>query len=389
MSFLFRRPKSPFWWVSFKDPVTGKQTHRSTKIKAGTSAAHRQALEIASAHDKNAAISRSDAGAWDSWVPTFISARYASSPRSRQRNEIVWRTLRLFFTEMQVEYPIQLSRDHCYRFMEWRKAQKMFKGTGKLPISHNTALYELKVMRMILNEARKRGLIQSNPASDLGIKEEPPAEKGEMSDEHIARIRTYIRNLQDKASEIKSEAMAERAHFLHVSFEIALHQACRLQETYLPLSNVDTKKLTIRFLAKGNQFYTTALNPALVPLFEWLKQQGRTHTYKPQRKASLVWWNAFTELRQEDPSLANVSFHSLRVTGISRLEEAGVPEPVVMKLVNHSSTTIHRRYRRVSQKEFSVSWASMGAAYAPPSLRNQDSGPTNPEPPKESSGNHG
>jgi hypothetical protein len=45
-------------------------------------------------------------------------------------------------------------------------------------------------------------------------------------------------------------------------------------------------------------------------------------------------------VKSED--LKDVSFHSTRVTVISRLERAGAKEKTVMDLVNHASTTVHR-----------------------------------------------
>ena len=182
MSSLYRRKGSPYWWANIVDLVSGKRVNVSTKIKAGTSADFRKALAFLDSKDRAVEGIQTDESRWDSWVPLFIQTRYATSPRSMERIQISWRNIRLFLAENHITHPVQITRNHCLSFLQWRKKAGMFKGTKGRKVSHNTALYDLKVLRMFLNEALDRRMIALNPAARLMIKKEPPAEKDEATD---------------------------------------------------------------------------------------------------------------------------------------------------------------------------------------------------------------
>lgn len=365
MSSLYRRKGSPFWWANIVDPVSGKRINVSTKIKAGTSADYRKALAFIESKDRASTGLETKDSSWENWVPLFIQSRYSTSPRSLERVESSWRTINLFLCQNELTHPIQVNRNHCLAFLQWRKKAGMFKGSKGKKVSHNTALYDLKTLSMLLNEALDRKMIPLNPAARMLIKKEPPKEKDEATPAQIATIRARIAEKIETAKRYKSDRHAKVADFLHISFEIAYHQGVRLAETHFPLSWVNFTEGFIRLHAKGNKYFDAPLNPQLRPLLEQLKAEGRTVTYEQQPRASLLWFNFFNELRRKDPSLKNVSFHSLRVGGISRFARAGIPEPIVMKMVGHSSTTVHRRYRRAPVSELNSYWPAVEKASAP------------------------
>jgi hypothetical protein len=58
-------------------------------------------------------------------------------------------------------------------------------------------------------------------------------------------------------------------------------------------------------------------------------------------KASYYWRQLFNRL-----GLRVHCFHSLRVTRVTELRKAGVPQSVSMRLVNHSSHLVHQLYQR-------------------------------------------
>lgn len=365
MSSLYRRKNSPFWWANIMDPVAGKRVNVSTRVRAGTSSDYRKALAFLDSKDRASTGIRTDESHWNSWVPLFIQTRYATSPRSLERIEISWRNIHLFLAENKITHPIQVTRNHCLAFLQWRKKAGMFKGTKGKMVCHNTALYDLKTFRMFLNEALDRRMIAINPAARLLIQKEPPAEKDEATDEQIAIIRARIQEKIEAGKRYTSSRHSEVAHFLYTSFEIAFHQGVRLAETHFPLSAVNYRDAYIRLHAKGNKFFDAPINPQLRPLLERLRDEGRKFTYEKEARASLLWFNFFNELRRDDPSFNKVSFHSLRVGGISRFARAGIPEPIVMKMVGHCSTTVHRRYRRAPVSELNSYWGAVAAASLP------------------------
>lgn len=215
-------------------------------------------------------------------------------------------------------------------------------GKGKT-LSHNSALLELRVLSVIMTEAVHRGIVSHSPTWRLGIKKNPPKEKQELTEHHIQGIREEIRRVKESDPKL--------GHFFDISFEIAMAQGWRLHETHLDLEQVNLESMTVYRVQKGGRTIATPLNPSLIPLLLRLRSEGRTHTYEQPQLPSLQWFKLFDRLRERDRSFDRVSFHSTRVTVVSRLLNAGVGQPAVMKMVGHASATINRLYHRLPASE--------------------------------------
>ena len=57
----------------------------------------------------------------------------------------------------------------------------------------------------------------------------------------------------------------------------------------------------------------------------------------------VIWREFFDDL-----GMPEICFHCTRVTFITWCHRQGIPENVIMKLVNHASTEIHRIYQRLN-----------------------------------------
>ncbi|MCF7763581.1 MAG: site-specific integrase [Verrucomicrobia bacterium] len=363
MASLYKQKKSSYWWIKFRDSKTGKTTRKSTKLRIGIRSAYRAAQELVANYTLKERQTWVGAdSSWQTWVPDYIEQIHATSPGTLGRYRRAWGMLLDYLTELEIKNPRMLTRAACIGYVSWRKKRGSLRGKSK-PVSTNTALVELRILSSFVNEAVRREYIPANPVTRLGIKGAQVIEKSEMSDHHITVIREEISR---RLANARTPQEAAGAHFLNVSFEFALHQGCRMSETFLPLADIDITAMTIRFgNPKGGQAYTTALNPALVPMITELRKHGRTTTYDRPANPSLCWWNFFDTIRGQHAGFDRVSFHSTRVTCISRLERAGAPEVVVCRLVNHASSAIHRIYRRTTTAELQSYWTA--AAYPPPS----------------------
>ncbi|MCX6960542.1 MAG: tyrosine-type recombinase/integrase [Verrucomicrobia bacterium] len=331
MASLYKRPNSPFIWIKYKDAAGVQQAHTtgfryavpSQVKKANVLLNEKRLIELKT--DKGITGDR-----WDSWVMNFLDATYATKPKTLERYKISWKNLSPYLAEQKVSRPMQLTFRHCELYVPWRLAGQPQVGIYKC--GHNTALGDLKVLHLICNYAIKRGFIGQNPASSLGIKKHKPREKPELTDEDIALIRDQLQELK----------MPE---WMETSFEIAIHQGCRLAETAIPFSRIDFKKKTILFKAKGDRDFTAPLHPKLIPRLQKLKKKGLTITCVLPPLPSKQWWRFFKKIGLYQKG---VCFHCTRVTVITRLIRAGKPENVVKKIVNHSSTEVHRIYQRLS-----------------------------------------
>jgi site-specific recombinase XerD len=389
MASLYKRHGSPHWWLKWRNPLTRKIERFSTDLNNSDAAHFRQAVHRRNQYTlKESAAQLADRQhPFLQWVIPFLNVTHANSPRTLQRYLTTWKTLQTYLESVNVSSPSQVRRDTCLAYVTWRKGVPHL--NGKKPVSMNTIILELKVFSKILFEAVAREWIAFNPCMKLKLKRDPHAVKGELTDAQVRIIQKAIRAKLRAARTTEQKAVAE---FFHNSFEIARLQGIRLSETLISMADVDLKSGTAIVNAKGNAGALITLNPALYPFFQKLKRDGRKFTYQKPDNPALLWWKFFHQLRAGDPSFRNISFHSARVTVVSRLERAGAPENVVMRIVLHSSTTVHRVYRRVKPSEINPYWPAAGRPSSVgkyPQSESSDAPPANPAPRGPGSSDHG
>lgn len=354
MASLYKQSASTFWWLKWRNPKSGRVERFSTKRDWRDERQTREAIQIRAEYSLReaqfAAVNHDHP--FHEWVMDYLLTQHQASPRTRQRYRTTWLTLQLFLDAQGILTPAQVKREHCHAFLRWR--MELAHLNGRKPISHNTALLELKLLVKLMQEACNRGYIEANPCLHLRIRKAQPAPRDEMTPEQEQII---LDEINRKARE--PMARPEIVEFLKTSFEIARFQGVRLSETHFPLGHVNLARNEITILAKGGEYFTAPLNPRLRPLFERLIAEGRTQTYQKPRMPSLVWFKFFERLRRKHPGFERVSFHSTRVSVISRIERAGAPETLCMKIVNHASTSVHRHYRKVRSDELAKYWDSV------------------------------
>jgi integrase len=228
-------------------------------------------------------------------------------------------------------------------FVRWRAAQEK---RNKEKVSINTALCDVRICSVLMGEALKRGWCQVNPCAKLGIKKDEAAEKPEITLEEERDIREALPAFVAQNPQVYG-------HMIN-SFEIAIHQGCRLRETEVPLSRIDVERLTITFHAKGGKKFATQLHTKLVPLVEKLRASGETVTCRIPMLASKHWRDFFDQI-----DLNHLSFHCTRVTVVTRLARAGVPISQAMSFVGHASRLIHRIYTRLQPGDLSLCIAAL------------------------------
>jgi integrase len=326
MAFLYQQKKSPFWWVEFRDAANTLR-RKSTKLRFDRKDETRKARQLCDELKKRES-SRSDTyrEAWDAWVPQFLRQRYESSPNTYNRYQNCWRHIALYFEKHRILTPRQLSRQHVRDFIEWRRAGD--RELGIYGCCLNTALHEIKLLRVVMHEAVESDYCPANPCSRLGIRKDPVAEKPEITEAEHRKI---------------CEALESDPEWMQISYHVAWNQGFRFSETCLPLDRVDLKRNAITIHAKGGKDFTAPLNKELRPLFKRLKSDRRTHTFVKPQMPGKEWWLFFKR-----NGLRHLCFHCTRVSFITRCWRAGIPEHHVMRLVGHASTTVHRVYLRLA-----------------------------------------
>jgi integrase len=324
MATLVKRKTSPYWYIQYRQG--DRWNKRSTQIR------HDDPEETRSAREECVRQTLKELGAaraprhsrWADWVPDFFEQRYATMPKTKLRYLGAWRNWQVFLTQRKIGTPAQLRYEHLMEFLKWRQNPDV---AGVYRCRRNTAIYEIKVLGTLLQEAVRRAFIVTNPARGLGLVKIRPRERPEIT---LAEERIIRQKLKDYPE------------WMRVSFDIAMATGCRLRETAVELKDVDFEKKLIHFPVKGGRIHTTILPPRLLPLLRRLKAEGRERACDLPGLPSKSWWKFFGKI-----GLPHLSFHSTRVAVVTRLARAGVPERHAMRFVGHASSTIHRVYTRL------------------------------------------
>lgn len=331
---VYLRSDRPCYYVAYTSKETGKRVCEATgypisdpssKLKAYAFARERSASGIA--HGEHY-----DRQAFSVWVPDWIRGRYRGSPKTLTSYLGAWKHLAFFLHDRKINLPRLLRYQDVVDFVHWRESQ--IKARSKKPVSRNTALHNVKVLSRVMREAVKRGYSQGNPC--IGLSDDVPADrppsKPELTDADIAKVRAEL---------ARRSGLGRPSDWMQIAFEIALHQGCRLSATSIPMDRIDFKRGTITFHEKGSVDFTVPMHPALRPLLERLRDEGRERTCDLPRFASRNFGRVMRAIDMPH------TFHSCRVSFVSRLARGNVSVQKAMALVHHGSTAVHLIYSKL------------------------------------------
>lgn len=330
----YERADSPFVWIQYADARSIKR-YQKTPIRKDDPD---KALKIAKAlnrveADLLANKPQQSNASWN-WVADYLRQRYAAKKRTAHIYRIHWDWLSGYMIDAQIAGPGQLDRAGVFAYVDWRTGQTKEK-SGRHP-QLNTALGELKLLGLVMDEAVRRGLAADNPARKLGIEREEPALKPEMED---AEIETIYR--------------ADKPDWMRKSFHIGLHTALRFSDTAIERNRVNwTAKEIVIDKPKGGRkrAFSIQIYPTIRPMIEEFMDSGDKVLWslpaKERTLTGIYWMRFFRAL-----GLAHLCFHCTRVTFITRGARNGVPEGAMMKMVNHASKEIHRIYQRIASSD--------------------------------------
>jgi hypothetical protein len=322
MAHLRAHDNSKFWYVRFRDLDTGIWREESTRLLKDDQQQTRAAQRIADKKTRQESqLSATGAGMFRDWVQNYIEEHYTRES-TRRRSLNAWTRLAEWLNAQGLRHPREIRYEHAKQYIKWRKDG----GT-----SHNTALHEIHFLAFILQEAIRLEYLERNVLAKLGIGREPAAEKPELTNDQINAARVAF-------------AVPNRAWWMRVACEIQIFTGCRISETSIAMSDVnfDAEEITItdakRKLTDPHKRYTVDMDPMLAVTLRPLIGKERTvpvFTREMEGRYNYVLKSA-----------TGTTSHSFRVTFITRLWHAGVPEREAMRLVNHSRKEVHAIYSR-------------------------------------------
>ena len=261
------------------------------------------------------------------WVMPFLRNRYGGAHQARtlERYSASWRNLSIYLERHGLRHPRQLKYSNVQEFHRWRQQPDDDRVRAGC---HNSALADLKLLGLILDEAIRLEFCDRNCCRKTGLQKRPAKQKPEITDADIAMIH---------------EELKQEAEWMKTSFSIAILHGTRLRATSIDLRwDVDWQRWTVTFHEKGSKIFTVSLDEQLRPLFERLRAEGRERTCDLPKDASKHWRRFFDRI--ERPAYC---FHCCRVSVITKMARAGVGQSQAMKYVGHSSEEIHRQYQRL------------------------------------------
>ena len=325
MASLVQREGSQFWYIQTRKGT--KWTRGCTQYRVASTAETRKAQLLASQLSRTERAQRGTITemTWDQWVGPYFQVRYETRQKTLERFNNAWISVRFFLREQQINIPSEVRRQDCLKYVSWRTEGKK---VGTYAACRNTALFEIKLLGLVLGEAMSRGWILVNPCRGLGLPRSPAKLKPEITLAEEEKIRT---------------ALEAEPWWMQICFNLAMATGCRLSETAVAWPDVHLDRGQITFTQKGNRTHTTLLPPWIIPLLEMEKKRGAPKTVSLPRGPS-KWWCAFFK----KIGLPHLSFHCTRVTVVSRLARAGISERLSMRYVGHASATVHRIYARLA-----------------------------------------
>jgi hypothetical protein len=347
MASLYLRPDSPFLWMRYKD-ASGKWKSANTGYRKGNVGDERQAdLLVREKTVQERATQRVNPGraSFEEWCPTWIEQRWGNKPQTVKAYRQRFRFLIEYLSQAGATHPSAVTRDLTLAYPAWRTARKS--GWRKQKSSGtNTALYEIKFLAMMLDEAIHRGYARENPARRLGIAQTEHKHKTVWTDRQI--------EIALDAAE-KSEPYG----WIHVSLLMGKYQAVRLAQSAVPLDSIDLQRKVIRYpgsLMKGGRSYDQAIDPNFIPLLSEIvthrRKAGCLTLCDLPKLPSLLMRRFLDALIERDSGFTKLSHHGLRATWITRAALNGVPETFAMRFVNHASTEVHKIYQQIGATDF-------------------------------------
>lgn len=335
----YERADSPFLYIQYganaadrrflKTSIRKTDKRRDQKLRVELNRLERQLLHYA------APIVSGDG--WK-WAHGFLATRYAARENTLASYRRQWEAMRLFLSENDIDSPGQVTRELLYDYPRWRKTWRGLRGRRR-ESKLATAILGLKVMAIVLEEAVTRGLILSNPAQKLNIQTEEAPLRPEITPDMERVIWNELQGAPD---------------WMRKSFFLAINTGLRFATTRLHRSQIRpaSDDIVIEKPKGGRKReFVIPIYESVRPMINDFVRSGDEWSWTIPIKGVLTGleWTKF--FRKSDVYKPHLCFHSTRVTFITRAMRAGVPESVVMKMVNHASKEISRIYQRHTSED--------------------------------------
>ncbi|MDQ8200695.1 tyrosine-type recombinase/integrase [Pelagicoccus enzymogenes] len=367
MAFLFKHPKSKYWYAGWKDE-NGRRINRSTKIPCKQST-RREAQKIADAYADASTKAKTARQVRETIIDLHrrVTGEEAAVSTAREFGE---RFIELKAGEAG-EGSVAFYRRAIERFLDWsgEKADKSLESFTAHDITRYrndllktiqpvTAANQLKAIKALFRLGVEEGECSTNPFGSIRVSTKS-AGKGEKTERRAFKLDELRKVLQEA-----DDTWRSMVYF-------GLYTGQRLGDlSTLRWSSIDLESNEIRFLTRKTGH--SILMPIAQPLRDHILSLDTpddpmaylhprlAESYEKSGSATLsnqfstilarcglrekVRHTKKTERDGAKREASLLSFHSLRATAVTLLHEAKVPASMVQEWVGHNSKEVHRRY---------------------------------------------
>jgi integrase len=321
MASYFEKKGSSYYYIKVKR--NGKWVPESTLIRKDAPNALRKIKKLVADECSKELSGPSKGSGWD-WVPSWIRTTYQENTLVRYTN--AWTAIDCYLELNDIRGPEVVTYKLCRAYPTWRESvdKKILK-----PCNWNTAITEIKVLSVIMQEAVRQEIIAANPCLRLGLKRRNVKKKKEITTSQQQIVEAAL-------------SLPTAKKWMRDSWIVAMTQGFRLSATAVPLADIDLT-LNVVSVTSKKKVHTAPLHPEVRKLAVVAIEEGRTVLVDFPPSPAKMWWKFFRKL-----GLKDLSFHSTRVTVTTRLARAGRSKQQTMAYVGHASETVHDVYTRLS-----------------------------------------
>jgi len=366
------RGKSPFWYCAFTLP-TGRRTFRSTKI-----ADRKQAMGVCLQWDKTSEQGR-DGNLTEAQTRKVLNTilestgqapmqsesiheyftnwtngkELANKPRTAERYRNIVKKFLLSLGQ-KAQHPLGAL---TVRDLENFRNQSM--DAGKAP---KTITVEIKILRIVLNVARRQGLISTNPAEAVELPKVVSHTRDVFTTEQVRQLLTVANDEWQTAILAGFYLGARLMDVVNLNWENV-----DLSDGVITYDQLKTGKSVTAPLhpdLKNHLFKLAGDNPH-APLCPTLQKRsvggrkGLSVTFTNIMRDAGIGQHQVKGKGKQGRVFSKLSYHSLRHTFTSALANANVPAEVRQKLTGHADDATHQKYTHLELKPLQAAIATL------------------------------
>jgi integrase len=219
--------------------------------------------------------------------------------------------------------------------------------------SASTANLAVKILRALFNDAKRKGILLTNPADTVELVDAAAHQRQPFSDEDVARLLS-VANVEWRGMILLGAhaglRIGDAAHLRWEAIDVTNGTL-----TFIPQKTARRTRRRPQTIAMHSELLAYFLelptpDQSHAPLFPSLHKRGvGGHQGLSNSFGSLIPKAKIGQIISEKPtgkgrSFSALSFHSLRHAFVSRLANAEITSDVRKEIAGHSSDEIHRRY---------------------------------------------